>query len=555
LNDFPNELLSEIISFIDPYQSQRILGHIPDDPPPSRPDPYLIQDFLSNCGPFCSLSLTSRRFRELSQKHLFFAPVIGGFAFRSPPDQSHSRIAYLLRTLLARPDLRRHVRQLRLCFPENSELEEQRTEKIDSNLQVEPLSFVNDIMHGFGDIIATLDLPDDFKKSYSMGTKYTMLGVFLALLPRLETLSFSDNDLYIPRYTDNALALSIHPQSRANINMHNIQCLPAAKSLKYLKISSLGPLRLDGLDIFQKLDSLDLSMKLAGLDHHGINQLTRLYTGPKPSMNFGSIRHLRFDCKIKSIGIWDFAARSGMQHVLQAFPKLSSLEFYAEPSSEKNPLQSVRAFPRYQANIQAYPNKLSANDDNSSLEEQWWDERVYEARTTWTDYQYLVDSLVHLRPHLESLRLPGGFWTLPGATRNLLPRFTQFPKLRHLMIPQAAVLSLKLDNMRFSDTVGGDFELGPTSVLPMSLQHLTIFDADAELLQSTWLEELFEEQTACCRWPDLLTVEIMLGPTFDEKELEDLRMKRSWASFWTLADRATFQVHTMRDDDEPTVSV
>jgi hypothetical protein len=476
--------------------------------------------------------------------------VIGGFASRFPSDRGHARVAYLLRTLLARPDLRRHVRQIRLCFPESTELEEQSKQRTESNFHADPISYLNDVYLPVRVTIATLGLVEGFRLIDSMELKYNMLGVFLTILPRLETLSFSDNDVYVQRYT----ALALLPRGGANDELQSESSLPAAQTLKFVKVSSLGPLRLDCLNAFQNLHSLDVSMKLAGLDHHDVNQLARLYNGPRPSVNFGSIRNLRFDCKIKSVGIWDFAARSGMHHILQAFSKLSSLEFYAESSSEKNPLQSVRAFPRYQANIQAYPHMPSLTN-NANYEEQWWDERVYEARTTWTDYQYLVDSLIHLRPHLESLRLPGGFWTLPGATRSLLPRFIQFLELRTLSLPQAAVLSIRLDNMRFADTVGGDFELGPTSVLPAKLQHLKVFDADADLLTSTWLQELFDEQRACTRWPDLQKLEILLGPTFDDTALEDLRTRKHWNSFWKLAGQADFEVSVARDAEVPTVGV
>jgi hypothetical protein len=181
------------------------------------------------------------------------------------------------------------------------------------------------------DTIDTLNLPEGFRLIHSMESKYSMLGVFLTILPRLEILSFSDNDVHVQRYT----TLGILPPLQTNVDLQSRQYLPAAQTLKFLKVSSLGPLRLDCLNAFQRLHSLDVSMKLAGLNHNDINQLAGLYSGPEPSANFEFIRHLRFDCKIKSVGIWDFAARSGMHHILQAFSRLSSLEFYAEPSSRR----------------------------------------------------------------------------------------------------------------------------------------------------------------------------------------------------------------------------
>ncbi|KAF1919396.1 hypothetical protein BDU57DRAFT_546069 [Ampelomyces quisqualis] len=558
LNDLPTELLINIISNIDVHQSNRILGHIPDDPPPSLPDPYLIRDFLTGCRPFCSLSLTSRRFRDLAQKHLFFAPVISGFVFRFPPDRSHSRITYFLRTLLARPDLRKHVKEIRLCFPKDGETIEQRDEKEESNMTAKALPFVTAIVLPCRKLIATLDLPADMKKSWSaqmiMEYRYTMMGIVLVLLPQLQKLSISENSEDKSHYTDNHVLniLGMHPQSHANIDLGSIKCLPVIRSLRLLKLSSPTPVRLDGLDVFPNLDTLDMSLKLADMGIHQVHHLSRLYHDPQPIATLRSIRHLRIDCQTKSVGIWDFSARSGLMHILHGFRQLSSLELYAEPSAEKNPFKSVRAFPHYQTHIQTYPDAPSADYDATTGEESW-DERVYAARTEWTDYQYLVDSLLHIRPQLERLQLPGGFWTLPGAARKPLPRFERFPRLQVLVLPQAAVISIKLECMRHQGTTHGDFDLIPTQVLPPNLRHLEIFDADDQLLRSEWLQVLFKEQAACNRWPELRKLEISFGPTFNDKEYADLVTRKSSTPFWTLVDKATFQIEFGRDSEVPMV--
>jgi hypothetical protein len=532
-----------------------VLGHIPDDPPPTSPDPYLIRDFLTGSHALCSLSLTSRRFRDLAQKHLFFAPVVGGYAFRLPEDSSHSRVAYLLRTLLARPDLRKHVKSLRLCFPETGDPTTKREAKEEANMSAKALSLDGEIVNPCCSLVRELDLPEDMKKSWQtnifMGYTHATTQIFLALLPQLERLSFSENSMITISYVLSIIGMRL--QSPLDAGLGSIECLPATHSLRFLKICHSIPNRMNGLDRFPNLDTLDLSIKLAGLENRYIHGLSQMYNGPEALVNFQLIRHLRLDCQIKSVGIWDFAARSGMTHILQAFPKLSSLDFYAEPSSEKNPFRSVRAFPHYQANIQTYPDASTPADYDASTEGTFWDERVYAARTEWTDYQYLVDSLHHIRPNLESLRLPGGFWTLPGATRKPLPRFDQFLRLQSLVVPQAAIISIKLYNMRFPETVHSDFELLATDVLPPKLQCLEIFDADEELLQSTWLQVLFGEQAGCRRWPELRKVEILFGPTFDDEKLGALRARRGWSQFWAEADEAGFEVLVGRDDEVPIV--
>jgi hypothetical protein len=532
-----------------------VVGHIPDDPPPNSPDRYLIQDFLTSSRPLCSLSLTSSRFRDLAQPQLFSAPVIGGYIFRLPNDRSHSRIAYFIRTLLERPELRKHVKSLRLCFPGSGDPELRRVEKEESNIGAEALFLDDDIERPCCNLVTQLALPEKIKKAWTSniisGHKYASTQVLYALLPQLERLSFSENSMIANSYALNIIGM--RPQDLANGHREHIKCLPATLSLKYLKVSHITPTRLDGLGIFRNLDTLDLSIKLAGLEIRYVHGLAQLYSGPEALENFQLIRHLRLDCQIKSVGIWDFAARSGMTHILQAFPKLSSLDFYAEPSSEKNPFRSVRAFPHYQANIQTYPNAPTPADYDAGTESTFWDERVYAARTEWTDYQYLVDSLHHIRPNLESLRLPGGFWTLPGATRKPLPRFDQFSRLQKLAVPQAAIISIKLYNMRFPETVHSDFELLATDVLPPNLQRLRIFDADAELLQSKWLQVLFDEQAARNRWPELKKVEILFGPTFNDSQLESLLARKGWAQFWTEADKASFQVILGKDEEVPMI--
>jgi hypothetical protein len=556
-----------IISNIDPHQSERVLGHIPDDPPPSVPDPHLIQDFLTGSQPLCSLSLTSRRFRDLAQKHLFFAPVIGGevFGFTNEPsdprpEQSHSRIAYFLRTILARPNLRRHVKHIRLCFPQNGEPSVHRYEKEESNLEAEPVPSVPDIVAQACSVIDMPDLSTNLQETCwqtYMNRRYIMLHVMLGLLTQLEILSFSENSantwLYTSAHAFNML--NIYSPGHQDIDLYSLDCLPIAQNLKSLKVSSLGPLQLDGIYLIPSLDTLDISLSLVSMERHYVRHIWEPNRGSQPTKNFRYIRHLRLDCQIKSVGIWDLSARTSLTHILQAFSELKSLEFYAEPSLEKNPFKSVRAFPHYQANIQKYPAAASPADYDAYIHGTDWDERVYAARTEYTDYQYLVDSLFHIRPHLETLRLPGGFWTLPGASRKPLPRFELFPRLQRLAVPQAAILSIKLDNMRFPETVQGDFELLPMQVLSPQLQNLEIFDADTALLKSVWLQELFREQAVSRRWPELRQLEILFGPTFNDQELADLVARKEHDAFWKLADEASFRVLVGRDDDVPMVCV
>ncbi|KAH7064310.1 hypothetical protein BKA63DRAFT_525161 [Paraphoma chrysanthemicola] len=558
LGDLPSELLLQVFTHVDPYAEERVLGHIPDDPPPSHPDPYLVKDFLECNSTLCNLALTTRSFRNIAQEQLFFAPVIGGFIFRTPVESSRSRIAYLLRTLFARPDLRRHIRHIRLCFPPSEDPDYEPNCKEEENMEAEAVRFATIVRQGRV-VIASLDMPDRLKKTMSsqmiMNFRHNLLGFIMALLPQLEMLSFSDNATETPPWWDQdghcfrPNLAGIHLGSLTSDMPPGLQCLPATAALRRIKVSSVSMLRMDGLDLCPQLDTLDISMKLAGLDAFFADELRTLFSESDAVSSFQNIQHLRIDCQVKSVGIWDFATRVCLSHLLLPFTNLRSLDYYAEPSSEKNPFRSLRAFPHYQANIQAYPDTVT----EVVTEAPYWDERLYYARTQFTDYQYLVDSLVNVRSELEALRLPGGFWTLPGAMRKPLPRFVLFPRLHTLVFPQAAILSIKLPNMRFPEVVKGDFELLPLHVLPPKLRHLKIFDVDTSLLQSEWLKDLFTQQAKCNQWPELQELEILCGPMIDDVRLADLLGRKGCDDLWELIDKAKFKVTLGRDDEVPAV--
>jgi hypothetical protein len=87
------------------------------------------------------------------------------------------------------------------------------------------------------------------------------------------------------------------------------------------------------------------------------------------------------------------------------------------------------------------------------------------------------------------------------------------------------------------------------------LQHLKIFDVDAGFLKSPWLEDLFIEQKDHELWPELRCLEILLGPTYSDLDLEGLLTRRIEERFWAFADEASFEVVVGRDMEGPEVFV
>lgn len=139
---------------------------------------------------------------------------------------------------------------------------------------------------------------------------------------------------------------------------------------------------------------------------------------------------------------------------------------------------------------------------------------------------------------------------MPGAVQKPLPRFTQFSQLKRLIVPQAALISIKLDNMRFDAVFMGDFKLSPAQSLPPCLVELTVFDAEAIFPSSAWLTGLFEDQKKKNMWPAFKKLKILFGATFSERELRLLLERRSGSYFWNMVDEAQLEVEVWRDEEE-----
>ncbi|KAI4646576.1 hypothetical protein J4E93_004797 [Alternaria ventricosa] len=540
LTTLPNEILLQVFSHVDLHRSIRVLGYIPDDPPPSSPDEYLVSDFRANSRSLLNIALTCKRFTVLAREVLLSSLVLEVDFPETLNELSNSDIYGLIWRLQARPGWKRHIKQLRLCLPS----EDRGIMELNGRGPVEP--HVNyRVYEKACEIVASLDLPAWLKTGKIAELKGTFAhasaSVFLALLPNIATLCIFDPDSYLTLVEAHSQATRPWPKFALR--------LPTAHVLTYLKYESpLPPLLGGGLEHYPNLHTLDLSIRLQGQIHSQIRMQADHYLNSRRAQP--TIRHLRLDFEVRTVGVWNTTARACMTNILRAFPNLQTLEYYAESSDSKNPYRSVRAFPAYQANIQYYPTGPSAFEDDVYVDEQYWDRTIYDARSEVTDYQNLVDGMVHLRPNLETLQLPGGFWTLPGAMRKPLPRFDQFEQLKKLVIPQAALISIKLDNMRFDAVFEGDFELSPTQALPISLQHLKIFDVDLAFLESRWLQDLFGAQKAN-HWPRLQCVEILMGPTVTGLCLEELNARQRNAEFWKLVNEANFEVVVGRDEERP----
>jgi hypothetical protein len=550
LANLPNEILLHILSYIDLDRVDRILGHIPDDPPPNPPDPCLLEDYYGYSTALRNVALTCRRLHPLVREQLLYAPVVGDIDCSALSARIQPHVLDFVRTLATQPDHRHCVKLLRLTLPPSQNVAELPSSTLDRGdaLLEEALK-----------VLASLALPKCEEALWCLRLRTnivsTLAGMILALLPQLTTLCISEQQLETHGGDpDTHFCSLLGPNSRHIISVPQgaFDALPAAHSLIFLKIESLLPIDLSGVDIFPNLHTLDLSIRLAGVSARTMLAASEQYYSASLAGRFRNIQHLRLDFQTKTVGIWQTMTRLCMANIVQAFQHLKSLDHYAEPSESKNPYRSVRAFPHYQTNIQNYPDASSLSHPSVGTQD-YWHENVYVARTQVTDYQNLVDTLVHLRPRLETLRFPGGFWTLPGGMRKPLPRFDQFGQLTKLVVPQAAILSIKLDNMRLTD-VCGDFELSPTTVLPPALRYLTVFDVSIDLLDSTWFRVLLDESCTCRRWPDLVRIKLLLGMSCRSTSTADIFAERGGEWLRRTVEEASCEIVIGIDDGVPSVN-
>lgn len=531
-----------------------------DDPDAfDDPERHRAKDFLKHSNALFNLALVNRKFSLLVPEALYYSLHMGADLFATAADgETRSRIAYLLRTLYERPKLTSHIRELCVYINNDTypclDLEEQtRSRESDwcRNLSaVEPV-YIESLTECVRRSVSALRIPSPqviwrWYEILPEDLNAIILGALLIILPQLETLSFVN--LASPLF-DGPPSLK-HDLWAFDSERYedSLKSAPITITPKLVKLSRLFLSPLFGIEHFCNLQLLDISSKLSGWNQNFLRGSVDVQQASFRT-DLDSVQSLRVDCQISTVGIWNQQTQACLHDLLASFNCLQSLDFYAEATNEKNPFRSVRAFPHYQSNIQTYPDDVLGESPDTS--NQSWDQRLYDARTEFTDFQHLVDSIHHLRPTLQTLRLPGGFWTLPGGARKSLPRFAQFFRLSKLTVPQAAIISLKLDNMVPLDENKGDFALSPSEALPPQIGHLTVFDAELGFLKSIWLITLMVEQSSHRRWANFQYLTILFGPSCTEEELNALKTRETFVPFWTLVNKTGLRITLGRDDNIP----
>ena len=339
------------------HREARILGYIPDDPPPTPVDEYLIED-ARRCS-VRNIAHTCKRFAHLAHEALLYAPVLAVTFPHTLEGFESCGIIRFVRKLVQNPDLSRYTKQLRICWPQRKD-GDPLGRGFDSETLISPTVLV-----ALEDQLSRLENELKLQQPPKMFGSVTALGdlversvlVLLNLLPHLETLCISDPYLTGSKYWPRAGMKTEH-------------------ALSYLKVE--GPMAVvpEGLLDFPNLRTLDLSLKLQGLSPSAIREDSERFrdlgTVKKTHRPLHNIQHVRLDFEVKTMGVWNTSSRAYMNNIIHTFSELQSLTYYAESSASKNPYRSVRAFPAYQANIQYYPEHTSSSTNGIAMDEQTW---------------------------------------------------------------------------------------------------------------------------------------------------------------------------------------
>jgi hypothetical protein len=227
LTDLPNELLLHIARYL------RVVN-MPDMIKEERFDGKERITFVRGTESLINLSRACRKLRPIAQEALLHTVVLGGF-------DGLPAIVSLVRLLLNRPDMRKHVRQLRIGLPPNEiiYLASKKGWWLSKPLGSPP----SDIWLPAAELIASSQLPTTMKHAWQeeLSANYPrpLCGVLLAMVQNLEYLSISHS---LGRTSGNAMLREMFG-IREGDNDVDLSVLPAFMKLQYFNNDTILDLR------------------------------------------------------------------------------------------------------------------------------------------------------------------------------------------------------------------------------------------------------------------------------------------------------------------------
>ncbi|KAF1995991.1 hypothetical protein P154DRAFT_623605 [Amniculicola lignicola CBS 123094] len=548
IDNLPTELLLSIASAV----AGDITAHVVDTAGRTGND-----KFGDVAKDLCNLALTARKFRPVAQEFLYKAPII-------------ERDLRFIRTLVEAPRLAKQVRQLQVVLYHGPAYKPNVLTRARH-----PSDFAKAVK-----VIHQLPLDRPFKKMWMEALNHcrwdAIYGVVLALVPMLDILCITQGNVcpfrgilvrllggcywnaecskepsYLWSNTSAVVANHLHKLNRRPLPAPAIAGL---NNLKYLKIGANPPFSMRGLRDLPNLKTLDIGW------HPSIcwSQLRDKSSSPR---DFDMLSTLRIDCRGRQI---QFRAAEFIHHLedfIHGCGRLTALHFYAESSSYDHSLDPGNQF----------------------------HDSMYLAGHDRKDYRNLLHELRPLAKTLETLELPGGFWSLPYRALRFAPfppDFRMFQYLRKLIVPQAALiqpLRVQLpvnipnfhgiyrhdylneynDLLNFGDdTIAEAREkykeqgppVAPWQVLPRGLEELIVFETNDQIL--FWVEDILEFKSD---FPQMEVMEFYFTTAFVRrvgKSIGEFINSDDWADWWEMVDRGGVLVRYGMDENyEPALHI
>ncbi|KAF1937547.1 hypothetical protein EJ02DRAFT_437783 [Clathrospora elynae] len=475
-----DEIWLQIIAYITNSDNERLLS--------SKKHPEDQRDLRN-------VALVCKRLQPIAQEILFHTPLLrddpqNGRAF------NYANILKFTQIMIASPELRKHVKQLRIQLPKD--------DYVNTSTWSAAASAAKKFRHAATAHIDQGSLPTDFKQVLKDGllsrSRWPAIGVLLTLTPSLQRLSLLPNELgcHYPNLPHEAnilqgMFLACFP-GRKSIIHTSVQHLPALQNLSYLKINLDRLWRVQDLNYLPQLTTLDIE-PIQGENYEPQMQEFRIRNNiEEERRKLDQVSHLRWDCRSYP------SSRSG-ETLLKNF---SAVFLF-------NNLQVVDIY----GNSTHDPQRHHGFSGNCNMR--------------------MVLALGHLKDTLRTLRLPSMFARRQQQFGNFPADLRDFPKLTKLLVPQSYLNTRHLH----------DFSMDPpVDHLPPALEYLTIYGADSNFFD--WIVNFIMVET---QYSALKNVRVLFAPDpiYTNEDYKNLTMRVIRKSFWRAISKSHVQWTIGRD--------
>lgn len=488
--DLPPELVAIIAEYLAGDIERADMGYVREGSSKQKMEEYraVVEDLMS-------MSLVCQKFRPLAQEHLCSSVFI--------TNHHKDQMYLLLRTLLEKPNYQTKLRVL--C------IEELDTVSIHRCSMRHWLAFPNDFLKTpagsvYAQAIDEAPFSEFRKKVWKSGVvnHKTLSGAFGGLLLRfatnLTTLRVNRKGMYNAGPLRTLFGDQTQPCTQQWPVFDPARTL-SLNGLNQVISTNLVSLNLDldmhfeayGLRFMPTLRNLDLTMRYDYDCHVDL-------VIPHPPIDEADVQHitnLRINCMYRNMdSVYILWADHLIQPIVAGFKNLKGLILYAEEDYNVHETDRER---------------LLRLQGQATTENEWdeasWNLSVYGDNICDKDYGYLLRVIPGDAAGLETLALPGAFWSIisdvPMPPAQDLQRLHD---LKRLIAPTAALLGT-VPPATFRTLPS------PVEILPRGLEYLEIFEADLDVCG--WLKDIVANKHY---FPRLKEIVVRTGEDHDKMQ-------------------------------------